>query len=343
MQQGYEPWWDSSLQCTRCPAIGNCRVVTCTTGTDAQCVWCTPGHYAFRHNEDTTRCLANSLTIAAAGFTPNAVGAFLFKFVGALPSDLNSGGAITVPHTASLSLVGTGVEAIAVSFNVQGSLSLAALCVTGGSTTAISVAASGSLTVTQATFTGTNSSVAISVAAGGGLTVSASHLVDNTRHHTLPFPCDGTLAHGCAGAHAGAVTMHGPMGITVALPLVCDAASERCVAAARCPAHATLVPGSRYCSDMVGSCEGPGGGALTTRVSGGITRPACQASCDAAPACVGYTYRNDGTCWVHGPGLDTDLAGGWSANTHPSGPVATTIVGASGYSLNVCAAVAEHN
>ena len=41
----------------------------------------------------------------------------------------------------------------------------------------------------------------------GSLTVSASQLVDSTGHHTQPFPCDGTLAHGCAGATA-AVLLH---------------------------------------------------------------------------------------------------------------------------------------
>jgi hypothetical protein len=39
---------------------------------------------------------------------------------------------------------------------------------------------------------------------------------------------------------------------------------------------------------------------------------------------------------VYGPGLDTDLAGGWSADPRPT----TTIGGASGDSDWVCAAVA---
>jgi hypothetical protein len=64
--------------------------------------------------------------------------------------------------------------------------------------------------VTQTTFTGTGSTTAISAAAGGSLTVSASKLVDSTGHHTLLFPCDGTLTHGCTGAHAGAVVVSGP-------------------------------------------------------------------------------------------------------------------------------------
>ena len=58
-----------------------------------------------------------------------------------------------------------------------------------------------------------------------------------------------------------------------------------------------------------------------------ISRDACQAVCDAAPACVGYAYyAHGGRCFVYGPGLDTDLAGGWRASTSPT----TTISGASG-------------
>eukprot|EP01049_Picozoa_sp_SAG25_P008188 SAG25_NODE_719_length_5744_cov_4.938884_9_plen_152_part_00 len=77
------------------------------------------------------------------------------------------------------------------------------------------------------------------------------------------------------------------------------------------------------------------------RVPAPSSRADCQAGCDAAPACVGYTYRasGGGLCDVYGPGLDTDLAGGWTADTWP----ATTIGGASGGSAYVCAAVVGRN
>jgi hypothetical protein len=71
----------------------------------------------------------------------------------------------------------------------------------------------------------------------------------------------------------------------------------------------------------------------------------CQAQCDAAPACTGYSYdfRSSGSsalCEVYGPGLDRDLAGGWDADTYP----ATTIGGAdTSYSAYVCVAVAGRN
>eukprot|EP01047_Picozoa_sp_COSAG01_P014690 COSAG01_NODE_720_length_14070_cov_9.960633_17_plen_43_part_00 len=42
---------------------------------------------------------------------------------------------------------------------------------------------------------------------------------------------------------------------------------------------------------------------------------------------------------MFGPGLDTDLAGGWTADTNP----ATTIDGATGELGYVCAAVARRN
>jgi hypothetical protein len=302
--------------------------------------------------------------IAQVGFIANAVGAFHFSLSGGsgIPADLAAATTtITVPRTASLFLVGTGAEAIAASFIVQGSLSLMMLSVTGGSTTAISVAAGGSLTVTQTNFTDTGSSTAISVAAGGSVTVSASQLVDNEEGRAQPFPCDGTLtqiitlAHACAGAHAGAVTMRGTMVFTMAAPLVCDAASGRCNTlvceaasgrcnTAHCPAHATLALGGRYCSDLVGECVGPSGSSdyVNAKYKTGVTRPACQAECDANVACTGYSYHASNlflACQVHGPGLDTDLGGGWTAYTHP----VTLIAGADGHSTWVCAAVAGRN
>jgi hypothetical protein len=113
-----------------------------------------------------------------------------------------------------------------------------------------------------------------------------------------------------------------------------------------CPAGATA--GAKYCSDLVGGCVGPGAG-MYDYVNGkskyGLTRPACRAECDANPACVGYDYAANagsdrgGFCFVHGPGLDTDLAGGWTAATEPD----TTIVGATGWSGAVCAAVVGRN
>eukprot|EP01047_Picozoa_sp_COSAG01_P102200 COSAG01_NODE_31824_length_590_cov_18.822811_1_plen_95_part_00 len=94
----------------------------------------------------------------------------------------------------------------------------------------------------------------------------------------------------------------------------------------------------------MGDCWGPGGsGYVNGKYKNGVaSRDACQVFCDAAAACVGYTYEATGSygdCVVHGPGLDTNLAGGWSAWTRP----ATTIGGASGHSGVVCAAVAGRN
>jgi hypothetical protein len=79
------------------------------------------------------------------------------------------------------------------------------------------------------------------------------------------------------------------------------------------------VPGARYCSDLVGFCLGPGGRSVNGK-TGFATRAACQAQCNAAaPACVGYAYwASTEYCEVLGPGLDTNLAGGWEAATHPT-------------------------
>jgi hypothetical protein len=103
---------------------------------------------------------------------------------------------------------------------------------------------------------------------------------------------------------------------------------------------------------MMGDCVGPGGSNdypryVNAKWQSSITRAACRAGCDASPSCTGYNYRTSGGyCYVYGPGLDTDLAGGvgWHAATWPT----TTIAGANGhggngYSGRVCVAVAGRN
>ena len=71
------------------------------------------------------------------------------------------------------------------------------------------------------------------------------------------------------------------------------------------------------------------------------TEASLNAECDANPACIGYTYGASGEyCRVHGPGLDTDLAGGWHAFTRPA---TTTIARAAGDLGHVCVAVAGRN
>jgi hypothetical protein len=106
---------------------------------------------------------------------------------------------------------------------------------------------------------------------------------------------------------------------------------------------ATARVGDRYCSDLVGVCVGPGGDYMYVNAkykTDVASRVDCQAGCDAAPACVGYAYdASNGFCYVYGPGLDTDLAGGWFAYSNPT----ATIGGADGGSLYVCAAVAGRN
>jgi hypothetical protein len=108
-----------------------------------------------------------------------------------------------------------------------------------------------------------------------------------------------------------------------------------------CPAGATA--GGKYCSDLVGQCWGPGGSGDVVNAKykySVASRADCQAGCDAAPACVGYAYQASyAACVVHGPGLDTDLGGGWTAFTAP----ATTIASADGTSGILCAAVAGRN
>jgi hypothetical protein len=131
----------------------------------------------------------------------------------------------------------------------------------------------------------------------------------------------------------------------------------------RCPGGATPVAGSnKYCSPLVGLCVGPGGS--TDYVNGKyrkgvITQAACQAFCDAKPACVGYAYSASlGYCNVEGPGLDRDLgsgwmkwsadwsqtaSGGWTARISPPITIAGADGGASGYPGYVCVAKVDCN
>ena len=107
----------------------------------------------------------------------------------------------------------------------------------------------------------------------------------------------------------------------------------------RCLRGACAAPGARYCSDLVGACEGPGGVDVNGKVAFGLTRFRCERECDSNEACVGYSYAASGPCIVHGPGLDTDLAADWTAQTHPN----TTITSSGGNPYTRCATKAGHN
>jgi hypothetical protein len=119
-----------------------------------------------------------------------------------------------------------------------------------------------------------------------------------------------------------------------------------------CPAGSTPLAGSTYCSDLVGECRGPGESRecrgpgvghdpVNCRFKSYVgTRADCQAECNAAPACVGYNYRaSNEDCHLFGPGLDRDLGGGWSADTHTT----TTIGAVNSDSRFVCVVVAGRN
>eukprot|EP01051_Picozoa_sp_SAG22_P018291 SAG22_NODE_3038_length_2004_cov_4.699738_2_plen_516_part_00 len=79
LQQGHL-FYESSLVCTKCPTIENCRVSSCSTDNDVICHECEVGYFMFRHDEDRTRCLAISTApYTTSGF--NTVGGqFTFLF-----------------------------------------------------------------------------------------------------------------------------------------------------------------------------------------------------------------------------------------------------------------------
>jgi hypothetical protein len=78
LEQGH-PFYESSLICARCPVIENCVVSSCATGTDAVCTECEHRHFAFRHDEDSTRCLpADSVNMVGSGLTEDSTGIFSY-------------------------------------------------------------------------------------------------------------------------------------------------------------------------------------------------------------------------------------------------------------------------
>eukprot|EP01045_Picozoa_sp_COSAG04_P019454 COSAG04_NODE_1890_length_5298_cov_7.441239_2_plen_625_part_00 len=121
--------------CVECALeIVNCVQTRCVTSTVAVCDLCEEGYYFYRQDDEPAHCKRSTVTLQQAGFIPDAVGSFEFRFSGSVPSDLTSG-EVTVPTTASLSLTGTGAETIGASFTVQGSLSLANFGSTSGDLT----------------------------------------------------------------------------------------------------------------------------------------------------------------------------------------------------------------
>eukprot|EP01047_Picozoa_sp_COSAG01_P056072 COSAG01_NODE_6315_length_3741_cov_10.035969_2_plen_710_part_00 len=329
--------------CAQCNPIAHCHTAQCTT-RGSICSQCDAGYYSFRHDDSASSCYSSTMGIAQVGVTANAVGDFYFGLSGgsSIPADLAAAAAtITVPRRASLFLVGTNAEAIAASFSVQGVLSLTALSIRGS-----------------------GSRHAISVAAGGSLTVSASHLVDSAAgDRTQPFPCNGTLATGCAGPHAAAVTI-GSVFIYTANPLVCDAESGRCSVSwsgRGCPAGATAVAGAKYCSAMQGFCTGPGthrepaGNWIVDHVNNiqdrslATTRAACEHYCDTVAACVGYAYLPQPgrrLCWLFGPGVEHLLPFDGFANAYTTTTIGGSKVGQVSMApgpLAICVAVAGRN
>jgi hypothetical protein len=147
MERGFSPWWQSSLQCTRCATIENCRSVVCSTGADAQCLECETGYYGFRHDEEPTRCLPISVTLEAAGFVDSAAGLFTVTLAdGSVPRDLASG-SLQIPSTAALTLVGTSAAQppqLGATYIIQGTLDLVGC---GGTIGGVGVVAGGAFSV----------------------------------------------------------------------------------------------------------------------------------------------------------------------------------------------------
>jgi hypothetical protein len=150
--------------------------------------------------------------------------------------------------------------------------------------------------------------------------------------------------HNCTCSNATSCSSHGTCSVDGrSCSCVAGWSGAHCEIQSRCPAGATVVAGSNYCSPLVGTCVGLGGSHDDVNGKhrmGIVVRPACQAFCDATPACVGYVYyAATGYCNVFGPGVDHDLGGGWHNDTHPT----TIIAGASGTQGFECVAMAGRN
>ena len=152
--------------------------------------------------------LALSLDSCVLTFTAALV---LRVVTATFPNQVFQGG-VEVPDGASVSIVGS-------------SLTFAASVSTAG----LTVQSGGAVSVSSTTFAteGDAAALMVRVDDGGQFTVQGSMLLraDGTSD---PFPCDGTLPD-CAGEHAGSVVVDGPAVITLASPLVCDAATGECL------------------------------------------------------------------------------------------------------------------
>ena len=182
LQQGH-PFYESSLVCTKCPTIENCRVSSCATGTDAVCTECKPGYYGYRLDEAATRCLLAITTIATAGFTAGAAGIYVFTVSANTTVHAGGDSAITVPAAASLTITGTadGTSMLDVgAVSIQGTASFSGVSLSG---TVISVGEGGIGSILDCVGIMSISLVqagALRVSSAGGLTVSQTEAMEVT-------------------------------------------------------------------------------------------------------------------------------------------------------------------
>jgi hypothetical protein len=193
LEQGH-PFYESSLICARCPAIENCLVSSCATGTDAVCTECAATYISFLLNEEPTRCLSEANTAATDGLTSDATGIIVFGIPPGTTLRAGGDGSITVGTAASLTvheaagstsvldvaaldiegaatISGVALHDAELSVGVGASLTMTMATCSGATTLSIS----GTATITDSSFSfATGVSVGITVHNGGAATATGS-------------------------------------------------------------------------------------------------------------------------------------------------------------------------
>ena len=191
VEQGH-PFYESSLICARCPAIENCVVSSCATGTDAVCTECAAKYTSFRLNEQPTRCLSDANTAATDGLTSDATGIIVFGIPPGTTLRAGGDGRITIGTAASLTVHGAadGTSVLDVdALDVEGAATLLGVAMHDAE---LSVGAGASLAMTLAT-------------CGGATTLRISGTATIT-DSSLSFESAGVIVSGTATFMGGSLS-----------------------------------------------------------------------------------------------------------------------------------------
>jgi hypothetical protein len=216
LEQGHL-FYESSLICARCPAIENCLVSSCATGTDAVCTECAAKYISFRLDEQPTRCLSEANTAATDGLTSDATGIIVFGIPRGTTLRAGGDGTINVGAAASLTVHGVadGTSVLDVdALDIEGAATISGVAMHNAE---LSVGAGASLTMAMATCGGattlsisgaatiTNGSLSFGAGVGAGLVVQQGGRITTTGT-LLSFESAGVSVGGAATFTGGSLS-----------------------------------------------------------------------------------------------------------------------------------------